>query len=370
MYGKHLPMVLLAAVMTGAFAAFAPAGAGPAAKLPADFRDAPNSAYSSLQNQGSEGAPSVSAPAPAPAPSVSASVNVSRNASAGTGDWSGWRKARADYGYLPGTQNVESGTQGFGVYYRCSRFYQGNDGKFFMNMQFGNDKGGDLGIVTWTKGPSNKDMLLVKFEGTASLFAQSGAPYTSKGPVQVLNGIKDYNGMCDAAYKTVDVHRPAIAKFLMRKDIKSLQRMYKVLKFVPGPMGEFAETMEMALDVGTGHAGFAGIGAGCLGAGMIIEKASHGVIKQEWIRYMLAKECTAAATAGTTAYEHKLEEGEKEEVYFAGHYKDTRAANHSYVAQQPNGQWVTRNGPMIVALNLAYLEDEGTVKNIFFDNWR
>jgi len=354
-------LVLVVTVAFKGFSRFAPA----APALPSDFRDAPNSgAYSSLESESGGSAP-------VPAPEVSEPVNMKSAQVAGSGNWTGWLEGRSDFDYLPGTQNVDTGTRGFKVYYRCSQFARYGSG-FAMNMQFSNDKGGDLGIVTWTTGPKAGRTITVRFEGKASLFAQNGAPYTSKEPERVLNGINDFNGMCSEAYRTVEANRPIIAKFLLRKDIKSLQRMYKVVKFVPGPVGLFGESMEIALDVGTGHNALAGLGAGCLVAGIVVEKATHNVVKEEWIRYMLEKKCATYATIGTTAYEYGKEQREKEEepvVRMTGMYQANKSATNWYVAQE-NGKWVTKSEPVAVALKLAYMEEEETIKNVFFERHR
>lgn len=350
--------------MAGAFSGFGRFVQAPPA-APSDLRDAPNSgAYSSLASEYGDSAP-------VPVPVASEAKSLEPAPVSGSGDWTGWLQGRSDFNYLPGTQNVETGTQGFKVYYRCSKFAQVGS-RFAMNMQFSNDKGGDLGIVTWTTGPKAGKMINVRFEGNASLFAQNGAPYTSKDTARVLNSINNFNGMCSEAYRTVEAQRPVIAKFLLRKDIKSLQRMYKVVKFVPGPIGMFGESMEIALDVGTGNNAFAGIGAGCLVAGIVVEKATHHVVKEEWIRYMLEKKCAAYATAGTSAYEYGEEQREKKEepvVRLSGMYQANKSSTHWYVAQE-NGKWVTKSEPTGVALKLAYVEDEEAIKNVFFERHR
>ena len=361
---KTFPIIFLTMLLAGAFAGFGRLmPAAPA--IPADLRDAPNSdAFSSLSSEYGDAAP-------VPVPEVSAPKSMEPAPVAGSGDWTGWLQGRSDFDYLPGTQNVETGTQGFKVYYRCSKFAKIGS-RLAMNMQFANDKGGDLGIVTWTTGPKAGRTVNVRFEGEASLFQQNGAPYTSKDPAAVLNSIQNYNGMCAEAYKTVEAQRPVIAKFLLRKDIKSLQRMYKLVKFVPGPVGLFGESMEIALDVGTGNRAFAGIGAGCLVAGVLVEKATHHVIKEEWIKYMLEKKCAMYATAGTSAYEYGEEQREKQEepvVHLSGAYRANKNSTHWYVDQE-KGKWVTKSEPMGVALNLAYVEEEETVKNIFFEKHR
>lgn len=363
MIKKSVPIIFLTLVMAGAFFGFGRLKTPPAA--PADLRDAPNSdAFSSLASESGDSAP-------VPVPEVSAAKSMEPAPVSGRGDWTGWLQGRSDFDYLPGTQNVETGTQGFKVYYRCSKFAQVGS-RVAMNMQFSNDKGGDLGIVTWTTGPKAGRTITVRFEGNASLFAQNGAPLTSKDTPRVLNSINNFNGMCAEAYKTVEAQRPVIAKFLLRKDIKSLQRMYKLVKFVPGPVGMFGESMEIALDVGTGNNAFAGIGAGCLVAGVVVEKATHHVIKEEWIRYMLEKKCAVYATAGTSAYEYGEEQREKKEepeVGLSGMYQANKTSTHWYVAQQ-NGKWVTRSEPVGVALKLAYVEDEEAIKNVFFERHR
>ncbi len=361
---KIVSTIFLTLIITGAFAGFGRfMPAAPAA--PSDLRDAPNSEAFSALASGSEDS------APMPIPEVSAVKAMEPAPVAGKGDWTGWLQGRSDFDYLPGTQNVNTGTQGFKVYYRCSKFAKIGS-RFAMNMQFANDKGGDLGIVTWTTGPKAGKTVNVRFEGNASLFQQNGAPYTSKDPAAVLNGIKNYNGMCAEAYKTVEAQRPVISKFLLRKDIKSLQRMYKVVKFVPGPIGMWGESMEIALDIGTGNNAFAGIGAGCLVAGIVVEKATHHVIKEEWIKYMLEKKCAMYATAGTSAYEYGEEKREKEEepvIHLSGIYRANKNSTHWYVDQE-KGKWVTKSEAMGAALNLAYVEEEETIKNIFFDTYR
>lgn len=364
MLKRTISIFFLTVIMTGAFTGFGRfVPAAPA--VPADLRDAPNSgAFSSLSS-------SCSGPAPVSAPAASGAQSLEPVPVAGSGNWTGWLQGRSDFDYLPGTQSEQTGTQGFKVYYRCSKFAKSGS-RFAMNMQFANDKGGDLGIVTWTTGPKAGKTVNVKFEGNASLFAQNGAPYTSKDPAAVLNGIKNYNGMCAEAYKTVESHRPVIAKFLLRKDIKSLQRMYKLVKFVPGPIGMWGESMEIALDVGTGNMAFAGIGAGCLVAGIVVEKATHNVIKEEWIRYLLEKKCATYATAGTSAYEYAEERKEEEKepvIRLSGIYRANKNSVHGYV-DQVNGKWVTKSEPMGVAMNLAYVEEEETIKNIFFEKYR
>ncbi|MEI7529177.1 MAG: hypothetical protein WCK76_09545 [Elusimicrobiota bacterium] len=364
MIKRAVSVIFLIIVMAGAFSGFGRFVQAPSA-VPADLRDAPNSsAYSSLEsNYGSS--------APAPVPAASEAKSLTPVPVAGNGDWTGWLQGRSDFDYLPGTQNVDTGTQGFKVYYRCSKFAQVGS-RFAMNMQFSNDKGGDLGIVTWTTGPKAGRTITVQFEGNAALFARNGAPFTSKDPVGVLNSINNFNGMCAEAYKTVEAQRPVIAKFLLRKDIKSLQRMYKVVKFVPGPIGLFGESMEIALDVGTGNNAFAGIGAGCLVAGILVEKATHNVIKEEWIRYMLEKKCATYATIGTTAYEYGEEQREKKEepvVRLSGLYQANKTSTHWFVAQE-NGKWVTKSEPSGVALKLAYVEEQEAIKNVFFERHR
>ncbi len=364
MIKRTVSIISLAVIMAGAFSVFGRFMQTPPA-APSDLRDAPNSgAYSSLASEYGD-----SAPVPVPAESEAKSMEPAPVS--GNGDWTGWLQGRSDFDYLPGTQNVDTGTQGFKVYYRCSKFGQVGS-RFAMNMQFSNDKGGDLGIVTWTTGPKAGRIITVQFEGNASLFAQNGAPYTSKDPAAVLNSINNFNGMCAEAYKTVEAQRPVIAKFLLRKDIKSLQRMYKLVKFVPGPIGLFGESLEIGLDVGTGNKAFAGIGAGCLVAGIAVEKATHHVIKEEWIRYMLEKKCATYATLGTSAYEYGEERREKEEepvVRLSGLYQANKSSTRRYVAQE-NGKWVAKSEPAGVALKLAYVEEEEAIKNVFFERHR
>ncbi len=363
MTAKAVSIIFLTAIMTGAFAGFGRLmPAAPAA--PADLRDAPNSqAFSDLSSGSGEAAP-------VPVPEVSAK-SIEPKPVAGSGNWTGWLQGRSDFDYLPGTQSEQTGTQGFKVYYRCSKFAKAGS-RLAMNMQFANDKGGDLGIVTWTSGPKAGKTITVRFEGDASLFQQNGAPYTSKDPAAVLNGIQNYNGMCAEAYKTVEAQRTVISKFLLRKDIKSMQRMYKLVKFVPGPVGMWGESMEIALDMGTGNRAFAGVGAGCLVAGVLVEKATHNVVKEEWIRYMLEKKCATYATAATSAYEYaeaKREEEKEPVVRLSGIYRANKNSTHWYVDQE-NGKWVTKSEAMGAALNLAYVEEEETIKNIFFEKYR
>ena len=361
---KTISIIFLTLIMTMAFTGLCRIiPAAPA--VPSDLRDVPNSeAFSSLSAESGDAAP-------VPVPEASAAKSIEPSPVAGSGNWTGWLQGRGDFDYLPGTQNEQTGTQGFKVYYRCSKFAKAGS-RFTMNMQFANDKGGDLGIATWTSGPKAGKTVTVRFEGDASLFQQNGAPYTSKDPVAVLNSIQNYNGMCAEAYKTVEAQRPVIAKFLLRKDIKSMQRMYKLVKFVPGPIGMWGESMEIALDMGTGNRAFAGVGAGCLVAGVLVEKATHHVIKEEWIRYMLEKKCAMYATAATSAYEYaeaKREEEKEPVVRLSGIYRANKNSIHWYVDQE-NGKWVTKSEAMGAALNLAYVEEEETIKNIFFENYR
>lgn len=150
---KHLFILLLL------FSAGAAAWPRRAAQIPGDLRDAPAALDELSGGAGHSAAPDIASPpaVPAPAPSSEAS------APGGAGKWTGWLQGRSDYGYLPGTRNISSGSSGFKVYYRCSAFREEADNRFSMRMQFANDKGGDLGIVTWTRGPLEENFLTVTF---------------------------------------------------------------------------------------------------------------------------------------------------------------------------------------------------------------
>lgn len=345
---KYPLVILLAAAAGSAFWALGPSPAG----IPADLRDAPaSSAFEELS--GGRGAGEV--PAAQPAAEKAAPQRAS-------GKWTGWLEARSDYGYLPGTQNVNSGTRGFKVYYRCSNFRQEADGGYAMIMQFGNDKGGDLGIVTWTTGPSQDKSILVKFEGRAEFSDGHGRRYAPQNPAGVLNALNDYNGFCANAYASLEAHRPTIVKYLMRKDIKSMERLYAAAKFIPGPIGMYAEGMEITLALSQRDAFKAGEGTGCLIAGLAIEKVSHKFVRREAIRYLLEKSCSGAATAYGAVHHSEKPEGP---MYFTGVVKDS-PGSIDYLAGGRTLQAV----PARVRLELAYVEPEEKVKNIFFEPWR
>ena len=328
---------------------------GPRQHIPKDFRDAPSSA---ALEELSGGADPASAPEIAPQPAAAPAQPAARK---GTGKWTGWLQGRSDYGYLPGTQNVNSGASGFKVYYRCSSFRREPDGGFSMRMQFGNDKGGDLGIVTWTRGPSAENSLTVKFEGTARFYDAAGRAYQPKNPASVLNAMDGYSGFCSNAYRSLEVHRPAIVKYLMKKDLKSMERLYSAAKFIPGPIGLYAEGMEITIALSQQEGFKAAEGAGCLITGLVLEKATHRLVKKEVLKYLIEKSCSGAATAIGA-----LHHGEKHEgpLYFTGVVKETRAAT-DYL-----GRRTLYPDPAAARVELAYLETEETVKNIFFDNWR
>jgi len=302
----------------------------------------------------------------------------------GNGEWTRWLEAKdaqgrsVDFGYLPGTQNVDSGSSGFKIFYRCSKFYQRHGGPWQvgMNMEFGNDKGGDIGIVTWTTGPESEDNPIVRFEGTASYSrinkSKDPLPSAFSLTLNALNGIKDFNSLCTHAYKTIAPHRPVIVKYLMKKDIKSMQRLYGATKFIPGVGGLFSEGMEIALSLGTGHYGTAGLETGCAVTGLILEKVTHGVIRSEALKYVIGKSCSGALTGA-----HALSAGEKSAeypLYFTGALKADKKSDVLYKKKKwvafNRSEWVDTVEPMSVHVELGYLEAEKNIKNIFFDKWR
>lgn len=333
-------------------AAFAWTGRHPA--LPADLRDAPNSeAFNALAGGGD-----IAAPEAAPRPAVPPQPAARK----GTGKWTGWLQGRSDYGYLPGAKNVNSGASGFKVYYRCSAFSQEPDGGFSMRMQFGNDKGGDLGIVTWTRGPSAENSLTVKFEGNAFFGTGSGQAYQPQNPVSVLNALNNYGEFCSTAYRSLETHRPAIVKYLMKKDVKSMERLYSAAKFIPGPIGLYADGMEITIALSQQEGIKAAEGAGCLITGLVLEKATHKLVKKEVLKYLIEKSCSGAATAIGALHHGEQHEGP---LYFTGVVKETRTAT-DYLGNRRT----LYPEPATVRLELAYVESEETVKDIFFDNWR
>ena len=247
-----------------------------------------------------------------------------------TGEWTTWLQGRDDYGYLPGTENLDSGSDGFKVYYRCSKFYQlkGAGNQVSMYMQFRNDKGGDIGIATWRKGLSEEDPISVKFEGTASYSRKK--PYNSSNdslldspnPVlTALNEITDYEDLCTHAYKTIEPHRQIILKYRLRKDIKSMQRLYGWAKFVPGPFGVFSDGMDIALAVGSNENRSAGIGVFCMVSGLVLEKVSHGIVRSEVLRYVIGNSCETIVTVGEALAPR---ESTGYPLFFTGAIKETK----------------------------------------------
>ena len=299
----------------------------------------------------------------------------------GSGQWTRWLTGRKDYGYLPGTENVDSGSSGFKVYYRCSKFYPNSDkpSSVAMFMQFANDKGGDLGIVAWKRGLDNKDVPTIKFEGAASYSLKSDHYSASADPLLggshpillALNSIRDYEGLCTQAYKTVEAHRPVIAKYLMHKDIESMKRLYATAKFIPNPVGLYAEGMEIALDAATSEYVSAGAGLYCTISGIVLETITKGVIRSEVMRYVLGKSCTGvvAAAHGSLAV-HKY----RYPLYFTGGLKADKNSDVHYSKQKwtafDREEFVSTVQSVSVHVELAYLEAENTVKSVFFDNWR
>ncbi|HAH31993.1 MAG TPA: hypothetical protein DCL44_06740 [Elusimicrobia bacterium] len=366
---KKLVLIIAVFLSVGAFGVTRYIATDHPAAIPGDLRDAPDpGAFSELSSSEGKG-PDV----PIPSPLVSKTGNADTR---GKGKWIGWLQGREDYGFLPGTFNIDSGVRRFKVYYRCSAFKQemsssqdqNSGSRVSMEMQFGNDKGGDLGIVTWTQGPASKDITTVKFEGIASFLAKNTVVNDSAA---ILNGVTDYESLCTNAYKSIEVHRPAIVEYLMKRDIKSMQRLYAAAKFIPGPLGTFSEGMEITLDLSQHENGMARAGAVCLIGGMVVEKISHGVIRSKVINHMLEKSCAGVTTAvGALGHHEEVsEESGKTPLFFTGVLKDSKTSSY-YFTRKAGDKRVTSSEPVFVILNLAYLEKEETVKNIFFDQWR
>lgn len=174
--------------------------------------------------------------------------------------------------------------------------------------------------------------------------------------------MKGYEGFCANAYKSIEVHRPVIVKYLMHKDIKSMERLYAAAKFIPGPVGVFSEGMEISMALSHKENFKAGEGAACLITGLVVEKAAHKLVRSEVVKYLLEKSCAGAAEAAGALHSVEKPEGP---LSFTGVIKETRPATDYLGNKRPYSPV-----PAMVMLELAYMEEEDTVKNIFFDNWR
>jgi|GEM_PF-2710797 len=324
--------------------------------------------------------------------------------------WAGWKEARSDYGYLPGTQFTETGTSGFKVYYRCGNFKARRDGgrwKVGMDMVFGNDKGGDLGIVTWTNGPSRENVVL-HFLGYAQ---QYGLPEGAE-----LEDVQfDLETVCDNAYQTVDSQRKVIAMHLLKKDFKALAHFYSAAKFIPGPIGTYASFQELAITVAEKKTQSASVSTLCMVSGVVLEKGLHKLGAGRLLNYAIEKSCDAGATAVDVAHEMKEAAEElKHPLTFTGAVKARMSGRYygsvkemkeklaaamraqslygggmqsrlQLRAAAPSGQSfigapnaggsasVSRpaGGTNVDAmLRMAYVAPEDELKNIFFDRWR
>lgn len=324
--------------------------------------------------------------------------------------WVGWKEARSDYGYLPGTQFTENGTSGFKVYYRCGNFKAQQDGgrwKVGMDMVFGNDKGGDLGIVTWTNGPSREKVVL-HFLGYAQ---QYGLPDGA-----ALDDVQfDMDTLCENAYRTVDSQRKVVALHLLKKDFKALAHFYAAAKFIPGPIGTYASLQELAITVAEKKTTAASVSTLCLVSGVVLEKGLHKFGAGPILHYAIEKSCDAGTTAVDVAHEMKEAEEElKHSLTFTGTMKARISGTYygSSAEMREKMQAILRNqtlsgnsmmsrlqasasapkGPSFVSasrtpdasanvttakgtrvealLRMAYVAPEDEVKNIFFDKWR
>ena len=337
--------------------------AAPSASYPADLRDAPNNDFSGLQSMhGSEVGGS--------APAVSASAPVATAGPRGKGKWSTWYQIPGDFDYLGGTQNVNSGAKGaFKGYYRCNGFKQlPGSSAYYMSMEFGNDLGGNLGIATWTRGPSAERTITVAYVGLAS-FSQvdsSGREHAYKNPeaspLAMLNNITDDAQLCGNAFKNIAAHRDIIVKYIYKRDFESMKKLAAVAKFIPGAGGLYGEALEISCALQESNPGEAAAVTGCAISGVVLETVTHHLIKSELLKYLLGKSCSGALTAHT-AMKGKGEAGEHEleaaELSFTGALKG-RMKSLYYVDR------TRQTEPIMVDLNFAYIEKEETIRHIFF----
>ncbi|MDD2772920.1 MAG: hypothetical protein PHP45_04405 [Elusimicrobiales bacterium] len=155
--------------------------------------------------------------------------------SALAGGWDGWKDSGRDFGYLPGAEFTESGNRGFKTYYRCTDMQAVAVGrgkwKVGMDLQYGNDKGGDLEIIAWKKGQPDSPPA-IRFRGYASV---SGLPDGAQlGEVNI-----NAEQLCQALYETVENQRELVKRHLMRKNALALGRFYASMAYVPGQTGMF-----------------------------------------------------------------------------------------------------------------------------------
>lgn len=282
--------------------------------------------------------------------SVALSCAVGVSAAGRDKRWAGWKEARSDYGYLPGTQFTENGTSGFKVYYRCGNFKAQQDGgrwKVGMDMVFGNDKGGDLGIVTWTNGPSREKVAL-HFLGYAQ---QYGLPDGA-----ALDDVQfDMDTLCENAYQTVDSQRKVVALHLLKKDFQALAHLHYAI--------------EKSCDAGT----------------TAVDAAHEMKEAEEELKYSLTFTGSMKARISGTYYGSSREMRERMQAILRNQTLNGNSmlsrlqasaaapSGQSFVSasRTPDDNVTTAKGTRVEAmLRMAYVAPEDEVKNIFFDKWR
>jgi len=323
--------------------------------------------------------------------------------SALAGGWDGWKDSGRDFGYLPGAEFTESGNRGFKTYYRCTDMQAVAVGrgkwKVGADLQYGNDKGGDLEIVAWKKGPPDSPAS-IRFRGYASV---SGLPDGAQlGEVNI-----NAEQLCQALYETVENQRELVKRHLMRKNALALGRFYAAMSYVPGQTGMFIGASLTAHNLTHDAAG------NVVGPVEAVKSLIHKTLQSapdgeeqktkpgsviciasavlmptvaslahldipDMAKNLIYLACAGNETVmGVVDAKAAAEKAAKNPPMLAGALKAELTGFHPSSAASAGGQEKTENsGPaarrrkVLVKLEIGYAEPFVKVKNVFFEDWR